>query len=173
METDLRPRTPIWLLALFFAAFAIGTDDFVIAGLLPEIADDLSVSEAAAGQLITVFSLSYAVGAPMAAVVTARWSQRHVMIAAASFFTVGNLIAAAAPTYETLFALRVLLALTAATITPAAVSTAAALAPAGRQGRYIGMVAAGLTVSLVAGVPIGTWLGGNFGWRSTMVFVAA
>ncbi|HEU5128669.1 MAG TPA: MFS transporter [Glycomyces sp.] len=173
MATDSRPRTPVWLLALFFVAFAIGTDDFVIAGLLPEIAEDLAVSEAAAGQLITVFSLSYALGAPVAAVVTARWPQRRVMTAAAALFAVGNLAAAAAPTYETLFALRVLLALAAATITPAAVSTAAALAPEGRRGRYIGVVAAGLTVSLAVGVPIGTWLGGHFGWRSTLVLVAA
>lgn len=173
MATDSRPRTPIWLLALFFASFAIGTDDFVIAGLLPEIAEDLSVSEAAAGQLITVFSLAYAVGAPMAAVVTARWPQRRVMAAATSLFALGNLLAALAPSYGTLLVLRVLAALAAAAVTPAAVAAAAALAPEGRRGRYIGVVAAGLTVSLAAGVPLGTWLGGAFGWRSTMVFVAA
>lgn len=168
----VKTRLPMWLIALFVAAFAIGTDDFVIAGILPELSHDLSVSEAAAGQLITVFSLTYAVAAPIAAVVTYRWPRRTVMAWGMVVFILGNLAAAAAPNYESLFALRIILAVAAATITPAAIASAASQAPAGKQGSYISVVAAGLTVSLAAGVPIGTWLGGHFGWRSTMLFVA-
>lgn len=171
--TDSSNRLPVWLIALFVGAFAIGTDDFVIAGILPDVAADLDVTEAAAGQLVTAFSLAYAVGAPVAAVVTSRWSRRTVMVTAMSFFAAGNLLAAVVDDFGTLLVVRILLALAAATVTPAAVATAASLAPNGRQGRYIGVVAAGLTVSLAAGVPMGTWLGGAFGWRSTMVFVAA
>ncbi|MFC4334572.1 MFS transporter [Salininema proteolyticum] len=136
MTTDSTPRTPLWLLALFFAAFAVGTDDFVIAGLLPEIADDLAVSEAAAGQLVTVFSLTFAVTAPIAAIVTARWSRRAVMVSATAVFIAGNLLAAVAPTYTAPLLLRVMLACAGGVITPTAVATAATLAPTGRQGRY-------------------------------------
>lgn len=167
-----KTRLPIWLLALFLAAFAIGTDDFVIAGILPELAADLAVSESAAGQLITVFSVTYAVAAPLAAVITYRWPRRTVMAWSMVVFIIGNLAAAAAPNYESLFGLRIVLAIAAATVTPAAIASAAAQAPPGKQGKYISVVAAGLTVSLAVGVPAGTWLGGQFGWRSTMILVA-
>ncbi|WP_117213846.1 MFS transporter [Allorhizocola rhizosphaerae] len=164
---------PLWLIALFFLTFAIGTDDFVIAGVLRDIADDLAVSEAVAGQLITAFSIVYAVVAPLAAVVLARWSRRPTMIAITLVFAALNVLMAVAPSYSALLGLRILAAIAAAAVTPAAFATAAMMAPPNRQGSYIGMVAAGLTVSLVVGVPLGTWIGGAFGWQSTMLFVAA
>ncbi|WP_219500236.1 MFS transporter [Nonomuraea ceibae] len=166
-------RSPAWLLCLALLTFVIGTDDFVIAGVLGEIAADLRVTESAAGQLVTAFSLAYAAAAPLAAVATARLPRRAVMICGMPVFAALNALAALAPTYTALMVCRVLAAVTASMITPAAFATAAVLAPPGRAGRFMGTVATGLTLSLLAGVPLGTWLGGLSGWRSTMLFVAA
>ncbi|GAB3717409.1 MFS transporter [Nocardiopsis oceani] len=161
-----------WLVCLALTAFAVGTDDLVIAGLLPAIAHELDVSVAAAGQLVTVFSLTYAVAAPPLAVATARFPRRTLLLSGLALFAFANLVTALAPTYATLMAMRVATALIAAVLTPAAFSMAARLAPAERTGRAVGMVAAGLTVSLFLGVPIGAFLGSVFGWRSAFVAVA-
>ncbi|MFE1167245.1 MFS transporter [Nocardiopsis sp. NPDC058789] len=161
-----------WLACLALTAFAVGTDDLVIAGLLPVIALDLDVGVAAAGQLVTVFSLTYAVAAPPLAVVTARMPRRTLLLGGLAVFALVNLVTALAPTYTALMALRVLAALVAAALTPAAFSMAARLAPSGHTGRAVGAVAAGLTVALFLGVPIGALLGSAFGWRSAFVAVA-
>ncbi|MFI6517765.1 MFS transporter [Spirillospora sp. NPDC050679] len=165
-------RMPIWLPTLFLLAFSFGTDDLVIAGILPDISRDLGVSVPVAGQLVTAFALTFALGAPFAALLTSRLPRRTVLSAAAAVFALANLGAALAPSYETLLVARILCGLAAATASPAAFAVAAVGAPEGRQGRYLAVVGAGLTTSLVAGVPIGTWLGDAFGWRATMVFVA-
>ncbi|MGI5170791.1 MFS transporter [Spirillospora sp. CA-253888] len=166
-------KRPIWLPTLFLLAFAFGTDDLVIAGVLPDISRDLGVPVPVAGQLVTAFALTFALAAPFAAVLTSRLPRRAVLSTAAAVFALANLGAALAPSYGTLLAARVLCGLVAATASPAAFAVAATAAPEGRQGRYLAVVGAGLTTSLVAGVPIGTWLGDAFGWRATMVFVAA
>lgn len=161
-----------WLVCLLLVAFAVGTDDFVVAGVLPGIARDLGVSEAAAGQLVSVFSVTYALAAPVLAAATARVDRRVLLVAGLVLFALLNVGAAAAPSYGVLMVFRVLGAVTAAALTPAAFGTAAALARPERVGRAIGTVAAGLTVALVVGVPLGTWLGATSGWRSTFWFVA-
>ncbi|HEX4817090.1 MAG TPA: MFS transporter [Nonomuraea sp.] len=162
-----RGWAPGWLLALVFTTFAFATDDYVIAGVLPAVSADLGVSEAAGGQLVTVFSLAFAVGAPVASVVTATWPRRALLTWALVSFTAANWAAAFAGSYAILMGLRVLAALAAAAVVPAAYAIAASLAPAGRQGRYLALVMGGLTGSLVLGVPIGTWVGGAFGWPAT------
>jgi predicted MFS family arabinose efflux permease len=169
----LLPRGSGWLIGLLLTTFVIGTDDFVIAGILPRISSDLTVSEAAAGQLVTVFSITYAVAAPVMAAAAARIPRKVVIVGGLSVFALINFITAFAPGYLVLMALRVLAALVAATVSPAAFAVAGRLAAPDRIGRAIGMVAAGLTVSLVVGVPIGSWLGGMFGWRLTFVGVGA
>ncbi|GAA2594686.1 MFS transporter [Dactylosporangium fulvum] len=161
-----------WLPGLLLTTFVIGTDDFIIAGILPEIATDFDVSEAVAGQLVTVFSLVYAAAAPVMAVVTARLPRKRLIVGGLAVFAVVNLVTVFAPNYAALMALRVAAALVAATISPAAFAIAGRLAPEGRTGRAIGTVAAGLTVSLVIGVPLGSWIGGTFGWHATFVLVA-
>ncbi|GHC77998.1 MFS transporter [Nocardiopsis terrae] len=161
-----------WLACLALTAFAVGTDDLVIAGLLPAIAQDLDVSVAVAGQLVTVFSLTYAVAAPPLAVATARAPRRALLLVGLALFALANLVTALAPTYAVLMAMRVVAALIAATLTPAAFSMAARLAPPERTGRAVGAVAAGLTVALFLGVPIGAFLGSALGWRSAFVAVA-
>jgi len=109
---------PVWLLSLFVTAFAIGTDDLVIAGVLPAIAEEFGTTEAVAGQLVTAFSLTYALGAPLMALATARLPQRAMLFGAMTVFVLANVLAAAAPSYPVLMLLRVLAALSAATITP-------------------------------------------------------
>lgn len=155
MSYTTTTRTPTragWLVSLMLVTFAIGTDDFVIAGILPDIADDPAVSEAAAGQLVTVFSITYALAAPPLAVATARLPRTPMVVGGLSVFAAVNLMAAIAPSYAVLMALRVVAALIAAMVSPAVFGMAARLAAPGRDGRALGVVA-GLTVSLFIGVP--------------------
>ncbi|MEU5401766.1 MFS transporter [Streptomyces sp. NPDC005963] len=161
-----------WLLCLFLTTFVIGTDDFVIAGMLPEIASDLNVSEAAAGQLVTVFSVTYAIAAPPLAVATARLPRKPVIVGGLAVFALANAITALAPHHTALTVMRVLTALIAATITPAVFALAARASAPERVGRAMGTVAAGLTVSLFIGVPVGTLLSSAHGWRVTFLAVA-
>ncbi|WP_194820040.1 MFS transporter [Nocardia sp. XZ_19_385] len=163
---------PAWLFALLAAAFVFYTDDYVIAGVLPEIARDLGVSEAQAGQLVTVFSLTVALAAPVAGVALARVSRRRLFTASFVVFVAANLMASMTNTFGLLMVLRVLAALAAAASTPALFAFAAERAPEGRTGRYVAVVALGVTGSIAAGVPIGTWIGGHFGWQATFLAMA-
>ncbi|SKA38449.1 Predicted arabinose efflux permease, MFS family [Marinactinospora thermotolerans DSM 45154] len=163
---------PAWLVALATGALVFYTDDYVIAGVIPEIAADLGVSTALAGQLVTVFSLTVAVAAPVAAVLTARLRRRTVLTAAAAVFTAANALAALAPGYEVLLGLRVVAALAAAAATPSLFSAAAQLAPPDRIGRHVAVVSFGVTGAIALGVPVGTWVGGAWGWRATFALMA-
>lgn len=165
-------RRPAWLIGLFVATLALGTDEFVIAGLLPDIARDLGVSTGTAGQLITVFALTFAVGAPVMGMLLDPFPRRRVLVTALAVFGLANLAAAFAPGFVTLVALRAVAGLSAAVVSSTAFAAAAQGAPKGRQGGYLSMVTAGLTVALFTGVPVGAWIGGLFGWRSTFVLVA-
>ncbi|MFI6709494.1 MFS transporter [Nonomuraea sp. NPDC050478] len=165
-------RVPAWLAALTFTMFTFATDDYVIAGVLPALSRDLGVSEAVGGQLVTGFSLAFALTAPVASVVTASWPRRGLMTGALLLFVVANGAAALVTSYPVLMGLRVLAAVAAAAVVPAAYAITASQAPAGRQGRYLALAMGGLTGSLMLGVPIGTWVGGAFGWRATFVLAA-
>ncbi|MEU7855927.1 MFS transporter [Nonomuraea sp. NPDC049141] len=158
---------------LAFGTFAVGTDAFVIAGILPEIARSLDVSVAAAGQLVTVFSIAYAVLAPVLATLTAGWSRRVVLPAGLALFAVGNVITALAPAYGLVLAARVVAAGGASLYAATASATAAALAGDERRGRAIAIVMLGLTSSLALGAPLGTAVGAALGWRATMWLVTA
>ncbi|NJP90111.1 MFS transporter [Nonomuraea sp. FMUSA5-5] len=162
-----RARLPAWLLALVFTTFTFATDDYVIAGVLPAVSADLGVSEAAGGQLVTAFSLAFALAAPVASVVTATWPRRRLLTGALAVFVAANWAAAFTTSYALLMGLRVLAAVAAAAVVPAGYAIATTLAPDGRQGRYLALVMGGLTGSLALGVPIGTWVGGAFGWQAT------
>lgn len=171
-STPLKQTTPVWLLAFTLAAFATGTDDMVIAGLLPHLSADLQVSEPVVGQLVTVYALVYGLGAPVCAVLTGRWPRRRLLIIATGLFALVNVLMSLAPAYPALLTLRVLAALLAATIVPTALALVAATAPAERRGRWLSTVTAGITLSLIAGVPLGVWIAGWGGWRATMIMVA-
>ncbi|MFC0673180.1 MFS transporter [Brachybacterium hainanense] len=167
------PHRPLWLLGLFLAALSLGTDEFVIAGLLPEISRDLSVSIGAAGQLVTAFALAFALGAPVLGILCDPLPRRTVLIAALALFALVNVTAAFAPGITTLLLLRIAAGLTAAAISATAFAAAAQAAPEGRQGAFLAIVTAGLTVALFTGVPLGAWFGGLFGWRATFLLIAA
>jgi predicted MFS family arabinose efflux permease len=160
------------LIWLTLGAFAIGTEGFMIAGLLPALAQDLNVGLPAAGHLVTAFSLAYAIGAPVMAVLTAGLERRRLLAVAMGGFTLGNLLAALAPGYTGLLAARLLLALSAASFMPAASGYAAAVVGPERRGRALSTVTNGLTLAIVAGVPLGVLVGQGFGWRATFLGVA-
>ncbi|WP_293695657.1 MFS transporter [uncultured Agrococcus sp.] len=163
---------PLWLIGLFVAALALGTDEFVIAGLLPTIAADLAISTGAAGQLVTVFALTFALGAPVMGVLLDPFPRRRVLLGGLAVFAIANLAAVVAPTFALLLALRVLAGLAAAVVSATAFAAAGQGAPEGKQGSYLAVVTAGLTVALFTGVPLGAWVGGLFGWRSTFLLIA-
>jgi MFS transporter, DHA1 family, inner membrane transport protein len=160
------------LIWLTLGALAIGTEGFMIAGFLPAMARDLNVGLAAAGHLVTAFSLAYAIGAPVMAVLTARLERRSLLALAMAGFSVANLLAALAPGYAGVLAARLLLALSAASFMPAASGYAAAVGGSERRGRALSMVTNGLTLAIVAGVPLGVLVGQSFGWRATFLGVA-
>jgi DHA1 family inner membrane transport protein len=166
------PRSLSSVLWLTLGAFAIGTEGFMIAGLLPAMAQDLNVGLPAAGHLVTAFSFAYAIGAPVMAVLTARLERRRLLAIAMAGFSIANLLAAVAPGYAGLLAARLLLALSAASFMPAASGYAAALGGPERRGRALSMVTNGLTLAIIAGVPLGVLVGEGFGWRATFLSVA-
>jgi len=167
-----RPWLPATLV-LALGTFAMGTDSFVVAGILPQIASGLHASVAAAGQTVTVFALTYALAAPVLAGLTHAVPRRALMTAALVLFALANMGAALAPDLPVLLAARVLAALGAASFTPAASAAAVALAGAERRGRALSVILGGLAVGTVLGVPAGTALGQHAGWRASLVFIAA
>jgi predicted MFS family arabinose efflux permease len=158
---------------LALAAFAIGTEAFVIAGLLPIVSADLQISVAATGQLVTAYALAYALGSPILAVAFNNFDRRDVLTLALSGFIAANLLAVAATSFPLLLASRVLMAMGAALCMPTAIGVAVALASPERRGRAVALVTSGITVATVIGVPLGTMVGNQFGWRATFVMVAA
>jgi MFS transporter, DHA1 family, inner membrane transport protein len=160
------------LYCLALGAFAIGTEGFMIAGLLPTLARDLDVGLPAAGHLVTAFSLAYAIGAPVMAVLTAGLERRRLLAFAMAGFSIANLLAGLAPDYAGLLAARLLLALSAASFMPAASGYAAAVGGPERRGLALSMVTNGLTWAIIAGVPLGVLVGDAFGWRTTFLGVA-
>ncbi|MEU0462829.1 MFS transporter [Amycolatopsis sp. NPDC006131] len=166
-------RLPARIGVLTIATFAVGTDAFVVNGVLPELARSLDVSVGEAGQLVSVFAIAYAVLSPVLAAATGNWPRRTVLLAALGVFVLGNAVTALAPDYGLALASRVIAAAGAAAITPTASTAAAALAPPERRGRAMSLVTLGLVSSTALGVPIGTLLGSVASWRQTMWLVAA
>ncbi|MFJ4650188.1 MFS transporter [Nocardia sp. NPDC088792] len=160
------------LLTLASGTFAIGIDAFVTAGLVAPLSKDLHVSTSAAGQLVTVFALSYAVLSPLLGTATATLSRKHVLLIALSVFVLGNIVTALASSFTLVLASRVIAAAGASMYTPNASAVAAALSPPERRGRAIAVVVGGLTVATALGVPLGSWIGGAFSWRATLWMVA-
>jgi DHA1 family inner membrane transport protein len=161
------------LIALAMGAFAIGTSEFVIMGLLPDVASDLAVSIPQAGLLVTGYALGVVLGAPILAVLTAGLPRRPTLIALASLFTVGNLLCALAPSYDLLMAARVLTALSHGTFFGIGSVVAAALVQPQRRSQAIALMFTGLTLANVLGVPAGRLIGHQFGWRTTFAVVVA
>lgn len=159
------------VLALGVGGFSIGTGEFVIMGLLPEVARDIGVSIPEAGHVISAYALGVVVGAPVLAVLAAGWGRRALLMALMAVYALGNFATAIAPTYHTLAAMRLLTGLPHGTYFGVAALVAASLAPPGKRARAVGLVMLGLTSATLVGVPIAAALGQVFGWRAAFVFV--
>ena len=160
------------LLVLALGMFALGTDSFVVAGVLPEIAQGFGVSIAAAGQMTTVYAVTLALLAPTIAAVAAHVRRKQLLLAGLGIFVIANLGTAIAPTFDIALATRALAGFGAAMFFPTATGSAASIVPPERRGFALSVVATGMTVSTALGAPIGTLIGGLGNWHWTMVFVA-
>jgi DHA1 family inner membrane transport protein len=169
VKVPFHPR----ILFLAIATFAVGTDAYVIAGILPAVAHDLHVSIDQAGLLVTLFALAYALGSPILAVLTARVARRRLLIAVLLGLCLANMLSALAPAFGWMLFTRVLAAGCAALCSPTALAIASMLAPAEQRGKALASVNFGLTMATVLGVPLGTVIGSHFGWAWTFGFVAA
>ena len=158
---------PLALYALTAGAFGIGVTEFVIMGLLIEVGHDLGVSISAAGMLISGYALGVVVGAPLMTTLTARWPRKMTLVMLMLIFTLGNLACAIAPGYWPLMAARVLTAFAHGTFFGVGSVVATRLVPADKRASAIAIMFTGLTVANILGVPLGTWLGQAYGWRST------
>ncbi|KIQ34137.1 MFS transporter [Pseudomonas viridiflava] len=158
---------PLSLFILALSAFAIGTTEFVIMGLLPDVAADLGVSIPGAGWLVTGYALGVAIGAPFMAMATARLPRKAALVTLMGIFIVGNLLCALASDYDVLMFARVVTALCHGAFFGIGSVVAAGLVPANRRASAVALMFTGLTLANVLGVPLGTALGQYAGWRST------
>lgn len=163
---------PLALWALTLSAFAIGTTEFVIVGLVPTIAQDLGVSLPSAGLLVSLYALGVAIGAPVLTALTGNWPRKPVLLALMVLFIAGNLLAFLAPGYQSLVLARVLTGLAHGVFFSIGSTIATSLVSKDKEASAIALMFSGLTVALVTGVPLGTWIGQEFGWRATFLVVA-
>ncbi|MGJ7527051.1 MFS transporter [Variovorax sp. GB1P17] len=166
-------RLPLGLAWLALGAFAIGTESFMVAGLLPVLAADLQVSAARAGQLVLLFALSYAIGSPLMAALFARVGRRPLLIASLAAFSGLTLAAAMAHGFAQLALARVALGLVAGVFLPTASAVAAAMVSPALRGRALAIVTGGGTLAVALGVPLGAWIAGWGGWRVAYLLIAA
>ena len=160
------------LIALALSAFAIGTTEFVIVGLLPTMAQDLNVSIPSAGLLVSLYALGVAIGAPVLTALTSRWNRKHVLLSVMGLFVIGNLVAWQAPSFEALIIARMLTGLAHGVFFSIGSTIATGLVPKEKGASAIAIMFTGLTVALVTGVPLGTYIGQVFGWEATFLTVA-
>jgi DHA1 family inner membrane transport protein len=151
------------LFALFFAAFAFGTTEFVIAGVLPQVADGLGVSIPTSGYLVS----GYATGGPLLALATKRLSRKTLLLGLAIAFTIGQAACALAPDFASMLLLRIAVAVAHGAYFGVAMVVAVGLVPEDKRGMAVAVILSGLTVSNVIGVPAGTAIGNLWGWRAT------
>ena len=163
---------PVALWALTLSAFAIGTTEFVIVGLIPTISASLGVSLPSAGLLVSIYALGVAIGAPVLTALTGRVPRKLLLMALMALFTVGNLVAWQAPSYEALMVARILTGLAHGVFFSIGSTIATGLVSKDKAASAIAMMFTGLTVALVTGVPLGTFIGQTFGWQSTFLAVA-
>ncbi|MFD3611315.1 MFS transporter [Streptomyces atroolivaceus] len=163
---------PLALLALAIGAFGIGTTEFVIMGLLPDVAVDFQVSIPAAGFLVTGYALGVVLGAPLMTVLGTRVTRKRMLMLLMGLFIVGNVVSALAPVFGVMLAGRVIASLAHGAFFGIGSVVAADLVAPEKKAGAIAMMFTGLTVANVVGVPLGTYVGQNFGWRVTFFVVA-
>ena len=164
---------PLALWALALSAFAIGTTEFVIVGLIPTIAASLGVSVPSAGLLVSLYALGVAIGAPVLTALTGRVPRKRLLLALMALFTIGNILAWLAPGYGSLMAARVLTGLAHGVFFSIGSTIATGLVPKEKAASAIALMFSGLTVALVTGVPLGTFIGQTCGWQATFLAVSS
>jgi predicted MFS family arabinose efflux permease len=163
---------PLALFALTISAFAIGTTEFVIVGLVPTIAEQLAISLPSAGMLVSIYALGVTIGAPVLTALTGSLPRKQLLVALMVLFTAGNLLAWQAPGYMTLIVARLLTGLAHGVFFSIGSTIATSLVPKEKAASAIAIMFGGLTVALVTGVPLGTFIGQHFGWRETFLAVS-
>ena len=161
------------LFVLASGMFAIGTDSFVVAGVLSPVSASLGVPVALAGQMVTLSALSFALLSPVIAAAAAHWPRKRLLLTGLVTFVLANVVTALAPSIGVVLASRLLAGLGAAMFSPTATATGASLVPPEQRGRALAIVIAGMSSATALGAPLGTFIGGWLGWRATMWFVAA
>jgi len=164
---------PVPILALTISAFAIGTAEFVIAGLLPDISHDIGVSIPAAGQLVTAYAMGVVIGAPLLAIATSKLPRKVVLLLMLGIFILGNLLSAIAPSYTLLMIARVVAALAHGSLFGVGVVVATDLVAPNKRASAVALMFTGLTIANIAGVPLGTLIGQLYGWRATFFAITA
>ncbi|MFF8103264.1 Cmx/CmrA family chloramphenicol efflux MFS transporter [Streptomyces sp. NPDC016640] len=162
---------PLYLLAM--AVFAMGTSEFMLAGLLPDIASDLDVTIGTAGTLTSAFAVGMVIGAPLVAALARNWPRRSSLLGFILTFAAAHAVGAVTTSFPVLFATRVVAALANAGFLAVALTAAATLVPPDKKGRALAVLLSGTTVATIAGVPGGSVLGTVLGWRATFWAVAA
>ncbi|EFL26669.1 MULTISPECIES: MFS transporter [Streptomyces] len=162
---------PLALLALAISAFGIGTTEFVMMGLLPNVADDLGTSVPTAGYLVSAYAIGVVIGAPLLTALGARIPRKRMLVLLMGLFTVGNLASALAPSFGLLLAGRVLAGLPHGAFFGVGAVVASRLVSEERQARAVATMFLGLTIANIVGVPVGTALGQGLGWRATFLVV--
>ncbi|MBP0999277.1 MFS transporter [Serratia fonticola] len=163
---------PLALLALTISAYAIGTTEFVIVGLIPTIAEQLNVTVPSAGLLVTLYAIGVAIGAPVLTALTGRVPRKMLLVGLMVLFTLGNLLAWQSPSYESLVVARLLTGLAHGVFFSVGSTIATSLVAKEKAAMAIAIMFGGLTVALVTGVPLGTFIGQHFGWRETFLAVS-
>ena len=171
--TETSPLSMGRLYWLALGTFAIGTEGFMIAPLLPDLSRDLSVSIASAGQLVTVFALTYALSSPLLTAITGDIDRRRLLIASMLAFAAANFVAWSAHTYTGLLVARVLLAVAAGLYVPNANALGSAMVDVSRRGTALSIVTGGSSVAVALGVPLGALIGDRFGWRVNFAAIGA
>lgn len=161
----------IALISLALSAFAIGTTEFVIVGILQEVAADLGTSVTQAGTLVSGYALALAIGTPIVIVITGKLPKKGYLVFLMMVFTAGNALAAIAPTYSVLLWSRIVTAVAHGVFFAVAATVAADMVPANKKGTAISIMFTGLTVATILGVPLGTYVGQEFGWRMSFAIV--
>lgn len=174
MKTSSLSRSDWTLvLSLSLLTFVLGTSEFVIVGILPDIANGLSISIATAGSLVSAFAISFAVGTPITMSLTSHLPKRKLMLGLTILFTILNLLSSLAPMYEWLLVLRMLTAVVTGVLISLAMLVASESVPPTKRGVAVSFIFGGFTMANVFGVPIGTFIGQQAGWESTFILTTA
>lgn len=163
---------PAALWALTISAFAIGTTEFVIVGLLPTVAKDMGTSISSSGLLVSLYAIGVAIGAPIITALTSKIQRKKLLLGVMVLFILGNGLAAIAPTFFLLILARIITGFAHGVFFSIGATIAAGLVAEDKRASAIAIMFAGLTVAIVTGVPLGTYIGQHFGWRATFIGVA-